>query len=309
MPLQVGIAKLNQSGDNILEWLNPAPDAIESGGLTEILDASGCVVIESRTAELTTEEANQYGAWNLLGLASSHLADIVEEQQRRGLFTIGLLPNCNGLMGMLAGFQKSGPNAKPLRVGLIWFDAHGDINTPETTLSGLLAGMPVAIATGLCLERLRIQCGLEVALPTRCITMVGVRDVDPLEQEILDASDIEYITSDEIRELSSSITQQVQRLQKITDIIYVHVDIDVLDSKEIPGHGLPVEEGPNVSELGTALEMMFKNPKVGGLGIAGYPVGRDPDRITLRAIHELVRYAVKGVNTRGRRTKRGPPEI
>ncbi|MFX1559484.1 MAG: arginase family protein [Promethearchaeota archaeon] len=300
MPLQVGIAKLTQSGDSILNWLSPAPDAIEREGLTEILDISGCTVIESRTAELTTEEANQYGAWNLLGLASSHLADIVEEQQRRGLFTIGLLPNCNGLMGMLAGFQKSGLNSKPLRVGLIWIDAHSDINTPDTTLSGLLAGMPVAIAAGLCLERLRRKCGLEVALPTKCITMVGIRDVDPLEQEILDASDIEYITSDEIRELSPGITKQMQRLGKITDIIYVHVDIDVLDPKEIPGHGLPVEGGPTASQLGAALEIMFRDSKVGGLGIAGYPVGRDPDGVTLKAVYELVRFAVKGANSRNR---------
>ncbi len=300
MPFQVGIAKLTQSGDSILEWLNPAPDAIEKGGLKEILDTSGCIIIESRTAELTTEEAKQYGAWNRLGLASRHLADIVADQLQHGLFTIGLLPNCNGLMGMLAGFQKSGLDVKPLRVGLMWFDAHGDINIPDTTFSGLLAGMPVAIAAGLCLDRLRIMCGLDVALPTKCITMVGVRDVDPLEQEILDASDIEYITSDEIREFSPIIDQQMRRLGKITDIIYVHVDIDVLDPKEIPGHGLPVEGGPKVSELGTALEMMFQNPKVGGLGIAGYPVGRDPDGVTLGAVYELVRCAVKGVNTRGR---------
>ncbi len=298
MPLQVGIAKLTQSGDIILEWLNPAPDAIERGGFTEILDTSGCVIIESRTADLTIEEANQYGAWNRLGLASRHLSDIVAEQLQHGLFTIGLLPNCNGLMGMLAGFQKSGLNAKPLRVGLIWMDAHGDINTPDTTLSGLLAGMPVAIATGLCLERLRMQCGLEAALPTRCITMVGLRDIDPLEQEILDASDIEYITSDEIRELSPVITQQMQRLRKITDIIYVHIDIDVLDPKEIPGHGLPVEGGPSISQLGAALEIIFREPKVRGLGIAGYPVGRDPDRITLKSVYALIEHAIKGVNSR-----------
>lgn len=296
--LPVGIAKLTQSGDYILDWLNPAPDVIESTGLKETLDASGCIITESKTAELTAEEENQYGAWNRLGLASRHLADIVADQLRRGLFTIGLLPNCNGLMGMLAGFQKSGVNAKPLRVGLIWFDAHGDINTPETSLSGLLAGMPVAIAAGLCLDRLRTQCGLEVALPTRHITMAGVRDVDPLEQEIIDKSDIEHITSSDIQELSPAINKQIKRLGKITDTIYVHVDIDVLDPKEIPGHGLPAEGGPNVSQLCAALETIFRSPKAAGLGIAGYPVGRDPEGITLKAVHELARYAVKGASTR-----------
>lgn len=297
-PLRVAIAKLAQSSDVILERLNAAPDAIEKGGLQKILEASGCVIAESRTAELTAKEADQYGAWNRLGLASRHLADIVADQVQRKLFTIGLLPDCGGLMGMLAGFQKSGPSAKPLRVGLIWMDAHGDINTPDTSLSGLLAGMPVAVAAGLCLERLRVKCGLEIALPTRYITMVGVRDVDPLEQEIIDGSDIEHIAADDIRKLSPVVTQQMDRLGKITDITYVHVDIDVLDPKEIPGIGLPAEGGPTVAQLGAALEKMFRHPKVAGLGIAAYPVGRDPDGITLKTVYALVRHAVKGVNGR-----------
>lgn len=297
-PFPVGISKLTQSGDIILEYLNAAPDFLENSGLNSILETNGCNIVESKIAQLNAEEANQYGAWKKLGLASNHLADIVADQTRRGLFTISLLPNCNGLMGILAGFQRSGLNAKPLRVGLIWMDAHGDINTPETTISGLLAGMPVAIAAGLCLERLRKMCGLEVALPTRNITMVGVRDVDPLEQEILDKSDVEYITSDDIRELSPVIAQQMNRLEKLTDVIYVHIDIDVLDPKEIPGHGLPAEGGPNVSQLGAAFEIMFGFPKVRGLGIAGYPVGRDPDRVTLKSIYALIEHAIKGARTR-----------
>ncbi len=300
MPNRVGIAKLTHCGDVILERLHSAPDVIEKSGLTKILETSGCVVLESKTAKLTTEEENQYGAWNRLGLTSRHLADIVSNQVRRGLFTIGLLPTCDGVMGMLGGFQKSGQNAKPRKVGLIWLDAHGDINTPETTPSGLLAGMPVAIAAGLCLERLRKQCGLEVAIPTRHITMVGVRDVDPLEQEILDKSDIEHITADDIREINPIITRQMDRLGKITDIIYVHTDIDVLDPKDIPGHGLPAEGGPNVSELGAAFEIMFQYPKVGGLGIAGYPVGRDPNEVTLKSIYALIEHAIRGVSSGAR---------
>jgi arginase len=296
--LPVGVAKLVEAGDVILEWLNAAPQAIEEGGLRRVLETSRCTMVESRTAGLTAEESRQYGAWNRLGLASRHLADIVADQIRRGLFTIGLLPNCNGLMGMLAGFQRSARNGRLFRVGLIWMDAHGDINTPDTSLSGLLAGMPVAIATGLCLERLRVSCGLEVALPMRYVTTVGVRDVDPLEQAIIDKSDIEHITVEDIRELRPVITQQMDRLAKIADTIYVHADIDVLDPKEIPGHVLPAEGGPTVAELGPVLETMFRYPKVAGLGIAGYPVGRDPKGIALKTVYGLVIHAVKGVNNR-----------
>ena len=296
--LQIGIAKLLQGGERYIDQLTEGPEAIEVGGLKELLKKNESVLIESKTANLTPEEANQYGAWHLLGLASYHLADIVATQQKKDLFTLGLLANCNGLMGRLGGFQRSGPNAKPLKVGLVWIDAHGDINTPETSLSGMLGGMPVAVATGLCLERLRVKCGLEIALPTKYVTMVGVRDTDPLEQEIIDRSQIEHITVDEIRQLHPVITSEMERLARYTDRIYIHVDLDVLDPVEVSGHGLTVKNGPTSKELGAALELMFKHPKTTGFGIASYPAQKDPKRVTLRAVYTLIESVIRGVQSR-----------
>jgi len=247
---------------------------------------------------LTQEEEKHYGVWHRLGLASRHLCEIVSDQRRRGLFSLGLLANCNGLMGMLAGLQRSGTGWRPLRVGLVYCDAHGDFNTPETTLSGMLGGMPVAVSTGLCLTRLRSECGLDPALPTRYVTMVGVRDPDPLEQELLDRSDVEFISVDEVRRLSPSIDLEIERLAIITDLIYVHVDLDVLDPSEVPGHGLTVEDGPTSTELADALEMMFEHPKVAAFGVASYPVGRDEDGRALRAVYNLVEGVVRGLKNR-----------
>ncbi len=293
--IEVGIAKLTQTGDYILEFLADGPMMIEQGGLAGVIEANRCVIVESKTAELTPEEKNQYGIRHLLGLASRHLSHVVAQQQRRGMFTIGLLPSCSGLMGMLAGFQMSVPSAKPLEVGLVWLDAHADINTPETSLSGLLAGMPVAVAAGLCLERLRLKCGMEHPIPTQNVIMVGVRDVDPLEQEIIDGSSIRHISVEDIRQLRPIIKTEMNRLGSITDIIYVHLDVDVLDPLEVPGHGLPVEDGPTSRELGAAFEVMFAHSKVRGLGIAGYPAGNDPDMITLSAIYHLIECAIIGL--------------
>ncbi len=297
-PLQIGIAKLIQSGERCFEQYIEGPEAIEKGGLRDFLEKKGCLIVESKTAELTPEEAKQYGAWHILGLASRHLADIVADQRKRGLFTFGLLANCNGLMGMLGGFQSSGPNWKSLRVGLVWIDAHGDINTPDTSLSGMLGGMPVAVATGLCLERLRMKCGLNVALPTKYVIMVGVRDTDPLEQEIIDRSQLSHISVDEIRHLNPVISREMERLAQITDLIYVHLDIDVLDPSEVLGHGLTVKNGPTSKELGAALEVMFEHPKAVGFGVAAYPAREDPNGITLKAIYTLIEGVLKGIQNR-----------
>ena len=295
--IRVGIAKLPHTGSRG-RGLSEGPDAMEGGGLHELLEGTGCTVEASQTAAMTPEEEKQYGAWHKLGLASRHLAEVVAEQRRRGLFTFGLLANCNGLMGMLAGLQRSGPGWKPLRVGLVWIDAHGDINTPETTLSGMLGGMPVAVSTGMCLHRLREKCGLDPALPTRYVTMVGVRDTDPLEQEIIDRSDIEHITVDQVRRLTPAIDLEMERLAAIADLIYVHVDMDALDPEEVPGHGLTVEDGPTSLELGRALEMMFEHPAAAAFGVASYPVGRDPDGRSLRAVYNLIEGVVRGLRTR-----------
>ncbi len=142
---------------------------------------------------------------------------------------MGLLANCSALMGMLGGLQHSGPGARPLRVGLVFIDAHGDFNTPETTLSGMLGGMPVSISAGLALQRLRLKSGLDPALPEPHIVLGGVRDTDPLEQDLLDRSAVQFLSVADIRAAAEAVDRQMQRLSSLTDVIYVHVDMDVLD--------------------------------------------------------------------------------
>lgn len=184
--VKVMIAKNAFAGSRGEPEVSKGPDALERGGLSEMLSKSGCELAASRAAQLTPEEDKQYGAWNRMGLANNHLGRIVADSLKEGTFPLGLLANCNSLLGMLAGVQHSGPGAHPWKVGLVWIDAHADFNTPETTLSGMLGGMPVATAAGLCLARLRLQSGLDPALPCSYITMIGVRDIDPLEQELVD---------------------------------------------------------------------------------------------------------------------------
>ena len=295
--IEIGIAKLPVTGSREKE-LSRGPEIIEEGGLSTVLADVGCEVVESLSATLTPGEEKQYGAWHRLGLASRHLVDIVSGQRRRGLFPLGLLANCNGLMGMLGGLQRSGPDWLPLKVGLVWIDAHSDINTPETTLSGMLGGMPVAVSTGLCLHRLRMESSLDPALPTRYVTMVGVRDTDPLEQEILDRSDVEHITVEQVRRLSPAIDLEMERLGVLADVIYVHVDMDVLDPEEVPGHGLTVPGGPSSEELGEVLELMFEHPQAAAFGVASYPWDRDPDGTSLKAVYTLIKGVMRGLRSR-----------
>ncbi|MCX6655294.1 MAG: arginase family protein, partial [Candidatus Bathyarchaeota archaeon] len=142
--LRVAIDKFPYSGQFGMKEIGIQADAIEQGGLLGLLKKKGCAVAENFTTRLTAEEEKEYGEQHRMGLASRHLANAVSAQIKGGMLPIGLLQNCNGLMGMLAGIQYSGHDWKPIRVGLVWIDAHGDFNTPETTYSGMLGGMPVA---------------------------------------------------------------------------------------------------------------------------------------------------------------------
>jgi arginase len=296
--LKVGLPKLLHNGQLGYPEINESPNVMEEGGLLKLLKDWDCEVVERKTAELTPEEEKAYGARYRLALASNHLAEMVADQIKAGALPIGLLSNCNGLMGMLAGHQRASDNRKPLKVGLVWVDAHGDFNTPETSLSGMMGGMPVAISTGLCLHHIRRACGLDPPLPTKYVTMVGVRDTDPWEQYLIDQNDVSQITVNDVKRLSPAIDMEMDRLSTITDLIYVHVDLDVLDPDDIPGAGLPVEGGPTAEELSEALEIMFESPKAAGFGLASYPASGDPERRGLKSVYKLVEGVIKGASNR-----------
>src|SRR5256885_1297163 len=206
--------------------------------------------------------------------------------------------SCGG-SGMLQAAEHSGPTARPLRVAMVFIDAHGDFNTPETTLSGMLGGMPVAIAAGQCLTRMRLKAGLEPAVPTRHIVEMCVRDTDPLEQELLDRSDIQQLTLEDVRTRSANLHREMKRLSETTDVIYIHIDMDVLDPREVPGHPLAVPGGPTSIELAAALTEMFKYEKVAALGVASTPFDdRDKAGLSRQAAYNLILGAVQGVQQR-----------
>ena len=205
----------------------------------------------------------------------------------------GIMPDCPYV------FSVHGCHCCEKGSGLVFIDAHGDINTPETTLSGMLGGMPVAVSAGMCLRNLRLESGLDIALPTRYIVMGAVRDTDPLEQELIDRTQIEHITVDDIRNRSENIHAQMERLSEMVDKIYIHVDMDVLDPEEVAGHPLTVPNGPTSTELAGAIREMFRYEKASALGIASTPWGeRDQGGLSRQAAYNLIRGAIQGVKER-----------
>jgi arginase len=273
------------------------PNTMASGGIRDTL-AQLNAVVRSAEAALTATEAGEYGGWKKLGMALGHFADIVRQNEADGYFTVGLLATCPSMPGLVAGLQASGPGRDPLRIGMLWLDAHPDINTPETTRSGSLGGMPVAVATGRALQRMRLDAKLEPALSDQHVVMGGVRLTDPLEQDILDNSRIEQVSVDDLRRATPAVFAQLDRLNRISDKLYIHIDMDVLDPAEVPGHGNKVPGGPSSKELAALFEQIFaRYPKASAIGFATIPTD-DPGGVSISAVNRMITGAVKGVMAR-----------
>ncbi len=297
--VKVDVIKNPYGGQRNVPELSTKPDYIHAAGLEQrIVEWGGELIRPVQDIRLDAEQARQYGEWNRMGLANANFAAKVREGLEDSEITIGLEANCNDLLGMLSGLKYDGVG-NSRRVGLVFIDAHGDFNTPETTLSGMLGGMPVAVAAGHALHNLRKTTGLEEPLPIEHIVWGGVRDLDPLEAERFDKYDVQQFSVQDMRALSAELKAQIDDLASKVDVIYVHIDMDVLDPAEVPGHDLAVDDGPTSEELAAAIRLMFENPKTVGLGIASTPAfDLDPDGVSRQAALRLIEGAIRGAESR-----------
>ncbi|MGB2905950.1 MAG: arginase family protein [Candidatus Aminicenantaceae bacterium] len=285
-----------------------ASESILEEGLLGKLESLGCEIVKNESFSLTREE-EAYRGWARSALISRHLADLISSNRKNENLVIGLLGSCADLPGILGGLQHMGPGQEeevyhlaayvPHRIALVYFDAHADINTPETTLSGMYGGMDVSLAAGLFNPNNRIAAGLDPPLPPSYILLADVRDTDPREMELIDRLNIEILSTDDIRHLTPNVRTQMDRLSVLADLIYIHVDMDVLAPEEVRGHNLTAPNGPTSQELAACIELMFTYPKTAAIGIASTPYGsRDPKHISRRAAVRLIEGAVSGVKKR-----------
>jgi arginase len=282
--------------------LSTGPRTMADGGIQPLLADLGATVRVQEVA-LTAEENTEYGGWKRLGMALGHFADLVARNERDGYFTVGLLATCPSMPGLVAGLQHSGPTPELIRIGMLWLDAHPDFNTPETTRSGSLGGMPVAVATGRALQRMRLDAHLDPPLSDRNIVMGGVRLIDPLEQQLLDGAAIEQLTVDDLRGATPAVFAQLDRLARLTDKLYVHIDMDVLDPREVMGHQNKVPNGPSSEQLAALFERIFSRyRKASAIGFATIPA-TDEGELSIAAVNRMIAAAVRGVKAREQSAK------
>jgi arginase len=199
------------------------------------------------------------------------LARAVSSQRGAPLVLAG---NCNSCLGTLGGLAAA-------NVGIIWFDAHGDFNTPETTISGALEGMSLAIATGSCHDDLRKRIGLTNPIPESNVLLVATRSLDPEERLRLEKSQIRVIG---LADLPAAVNELAKRVTSA----YVHLDLDVLDPAISPGVNFSAAGGLAPSELYAAIPAIASVLPIAAAAIANFNPDRDQEGRTLKIAERLV---------------------
>lgn len=211
------------------------------------------------------------------------LAQEVGQAIEQDEFPLILGGSCNVCLGALSGFDHS-------QSGIIWFDAHGDFNTPETTISGYFDGMPLAIATGHCYQDLWAQISADDPVADVRTLIVGARDLDPKERALLEGTEVQIAAEEEMRQEGNTtiFTDRLDKLAARVRDIYLHLDIDVLDPQEAPAVNFPTPQGLSGEAVEQALRLIGDRFHIKAASLTAYNPERDQEGKTLQVGLRLI---------------------
>lgn len=191
------------------------------------------------------------------------LRDRVGEALAAGTLPVVLGGDHSVAMGSIAGLARHF-NARREKLGLIWFDAHADANTPETSPSGNIHGMPFAVALGTGEPQLCELAGFLPMVEAAYASLVGIRDVDPAERATVKSSGVGAFTMRDIDErgMRSVMEEAIGRATTGTAGVHVSFDLDGIDPDFAPGVGTPSPGGLSYREAHLAMEMLADTGKV-----------------------------------------------
>jgi arginase len=236
----------------------PAPLAEEIGGES--------VVVERAEPAYNEIYATFDVVRQLAGAVQTVLAD--------GSFPLVLAGNCHSAMGTVAGLGRD--------LGVVWFDAHADFHTPDSSPTGFIDGMALALVTGEGWAELRRSVAGLRPVPEQHVVLVGARDLEPTEETRLAASAV-------VRADAASLEEALDELAERVDTVYVHVDLDVLDPAEGKANDWAVDGGLTAAELETALRAVLARFEVPAAAFTAYDPRCDPEGLVPRIAAGLAR--------------------
>jgi arginase len=260
---------------------------IQAGADRNLIEQGYEVKVETVKRDTADEEEMLKQIANL----NSNLASVVKDTINDGYFPLVLGGNCNNILGILAGLS-------PFKIGIIYFDAHGDFNNPESSISGFFDGMPLAIATGQCYPDLLTQIGNMSPIPESHTMHVGARDLDPKEKELLEISEVQVVTTQDLKEDTQmkSLDSALVKLQSKVSEVYLHIDIDVIDPQIAPGVNYRTPNGLSLEEIKTAITMIGEKFKIKAAALTAYNPDHEKDEKTLQTGLQLMNIIAETIS-------------
>jgi arginase len=282
------------------------PDALLRGGLLDGLREQGLRVdVEAMGMDdaylanpaFPTEVATSFSVWY-------RLMERVRAAKDEGRFPIVLTGNCGASLGVVGGVElaRRSEGARPL--GVVWMDAHGDFNTPDTSASGFLDGMSLAALVGRCWRTLTLLTP-GFAVPEHHVLHLGGRDLDPAEAGLFAASGVRLLGVAGLR-AGSPLDAALAHLGHRVGRLYLHVDLDVLDPRAAPANtfvmppaddqgddSLPSPaEGLTADELAATVTRVAEQIRPEALTLSAYDPDADPEArmspIALRVVQAVL---------------------
>ena len=249
------------------------PSAIRIADLEPHLEALGHTVTDFGDIDVMIPETLEVGATVLrykraILAACDSLRREVERSLAEGRMPLVLGGDHSIAIGSLAGVSNHF-HGRGESIGVIWFDAHGDSNTPETTPSGNIHGMSLAISMGLGDPDLAALGGRKPKIDPRRTVLIGVRDLDPGEREILKRSGTKVMTIREVDErgMRDVVGEAIRIASEGTAGIHVSFDLDVVDPEDAQGVGTALWGGITYREAHLAMEILCESAKVVSLDL------------------------------------------
>lgn len=265
VPYQVDVARWGCAG---------GPQAFLDAGIEYQLEARGHHVLDVVWIDLPKSERTRDSVTNLGRIAKGTATAVQEALAVGDRLVLVLEGDCTHALGAIGGLAQA--KGRP---GVVWFDAHGDLNTWETTTTGFLGGMPYAVALGWDLEDWRLAAGLEPAVRPEAAALIGTSDLDPAERAALQRHPILHMDASELMHTDAAERVQAALSARANQASgwYVHLDLDVAGPQELPGGMTPAPYWPPRHSLIEAIAATARSLPVFVLGVAVYNPAQDRD--------------------------------
>lgn len=235
------------------------PSVIRYAGIVEKLKSIGFEVEDrgdieiGRPSELDVKNEDNLKDLEVVLKGNQNLANEVLDVIKEGSFPLVLGGDHSIAIGTLAGVADKNEN-----LGVIWYDAHGDLNTGETSPSGNIHGMPLSVSLGIGHPSLTEIGGYAPKVKPENIVIIGARSLDIGERKLIKEKGIKVYTMHEIDRMGMSkvMEEAIEYVSKNTDGVHLSLDLDALDPIDAPGVGTPVIGGPSYRETHLAMEML-----------------------------------------------------